>query len=83
MNTDKRHLTAPEPMTTERETQITDGLRWADSMLASFGMQPGHIDVSALVALRALEWADDDMPIREARRILRTITTTPVGRKVQ
>jgi hypothetical protein len=68
---------------TEREIQINDGLRWADSMLASFGMQPGHIDVSALVALRAIEWADDDTPAREIRRILRAITTTPVERQVQ
>jgi hypothetical protein len=59
----------------ERDTQVTDGLRWADCLLASFGLDSG-VDVASLVALRALEWADDDMPVRDVRRILTALTTT-------
>ena len=59
---------------TERETQIDDGLRWADVLLTSFGLTSG-VDLAALVALRAIEWADDDMPARDIRRILQALTT--------
>lgn len=69
-----------EPMT-ERETQILDGLRMADSLLASFGMLPRHLDVAALVTLRALEWADGDMTLAELRRILSQVDETPVERR--
>ena len=59
---------------TERETQITDGLRWAQCLLASFGLG-SEADVASLVALRAIEWADDDMPARDIRRILQALST--------
>lgn len=62
--------TAPTP---ERVTQITDGLRWADCLLTAFGLDSG-VDVASLVALRAIEWADDDMPASEIRRILEVLT---------
>ena len=68
-------------MHTEREIQIHDGLRMADSLLASFGMQPGHLDVAALVTLRTLQWADDDMTLAEARFILQAVDSTPVERQ--
>jgi hypothetical protein len=58
----------------ERETQIDDGLRWADCLLTSFGLASG-VDVASLVALRAIEWADEDMPVREVRRILTALAT--------
>ena len=56
----------------ERERQIADGLRWAQALLAAFGI-PGTPDVASLVALRAIEWADDDMPARDIRRILQAL----------
>lgn len=65
----------------ERETQVTDGLRWADCLLASFGLASG-VDVASLVALRALEWADDDMPVREVRRILEVLAGERQARDV-
>jgi hypothetical protein len=58
----------------ERETQIADGLRWAQCLLASFGLD-SDVDVASLVALRAIEWADDDMPVKDVRRILTALTT--------
>lgn len=66
----------------ERETQILDGLRWADCLLASFGMRPAQIDVAALVTLRALEWADDSLTVGQVRELLRTVDTVPALRKV-
>jgi hypothetical protein len=59
----------------ERERQIADGLRWAQCLLASFGLD-SEADVASLVALLAIEWADDDMPAREIRRILQALTET-------
>jgi hypothetical protein len=59
----------------ERERQIDDGLRWAQCLLASFGLD-SQADVASLVALRAIEWADDEMPAREIRRILQALTET-------
>lgn len=70
------------PMPTERETQILDGLRWADCLLASFGMRPQQLDVSALVTLRTLEWADDSLTVGQVRELLRTVDTVPALRKV-
>jgi hypothetical protein len=77
----ERHTKDTTEDMTEREIQIFDGVRMADCLLASFGMQPGHIDVATLVALRTIEWGDDEMPLREVKRILRErIAATPVER---
>lgn len=70
-------------MTTEHEIQIHDGLRMADTLLASFGMQLGHLDVAALVTLRTLEWGDDNMTLAEARLILKAVDTTPIERQAR
>lgn len=73
--------TRPETMA-ERETQILDGLRMADLLLASFGRPVGHIDVAALVTLRTLQWADDSTTVGEVRRILSAIPDGPADRVV-
>ena len=64
----------PTQYSDERETQIADGLRWAQCLLASFGLD-SDVDVASLVALRAMEWADDDMPVKDVRRILTALST--------
>lgn len=70
------------PITPEHETQILDGLRWADCLLASFGRQPQQLDVAALVTLRTLEWADDHLTIGQVRQLLQSVDTVPELRKV-
>lgn len=59
----------------EAEQRLLDGLQQADKTINSLRHVVGHVDVSTMVALNAIEWVDDDLTVGQLRQALFNLHT--------